>query len=584
MLWRQEIPERDADLCRQQNLALAHALGGDTTVVNPSRVLRLGGSIAWPAKPGRVLERTEFHLFDDDRPKVYVSGQLARAFPPQSATSSKPVEVTQDRADQPSAAKPELRIGSEFDGVSVEACLDRIRAGEHWHDNLVRLTGHWIARGWSDAEILTAAEGLTLAGYTIDQTRREVAQMIAGGRAKWSIPNPQHAVLDNPVPSPLRATPLAPLVFEEIPRRDWVVMRRLIRKFVTILFGAGGLNKSSFTMQEAVGVALGRCLNGEPFSVKQSGRVWIYNNEDPVDELRRRLAAICLNWHITPGDLQPRLFLDSGLDRRLIVMKQEHRIAVATPDADALAAEIQRNGIDLLIVDPFIRVHQVDENDNPAIDAVIEQFSRIASRCNCCISLVHHGRKTPPSAVKTTGNADNARGASALKDAVRLAHELTEMTERDAERLGVGDAERPWLIRLDDAKNNMSPPAESAIWFKRKGVLLPNGLPPLGADPDNVGVLEPWTPPDVRAPISRHACNQILDDIDLRWKAGNPYSANHQARGRYVVPRMVKEHGVPKASAEELLNSWFANGIVADEVFDTHRKATGLRVLRFIHD
>ena len=162
-------------------------------------------------------------------------------------------------------------------------------------------------------------------------------------------------------------------------------------------------------------------------------------------------------------------------------MKQEHRIAVATPDADALAAEIQRNTIDLLIVDPFIRVHQVDENDNPAIDAVIEQFSRIASRCNCCISLVHHGRKTPPGAVKTTGNADNARGASALKDAVRLAHELTEMTERDAERLGVGDAERPWLIRLDDAKNNMSPPAESAIWFKRKGVLLPNGLPPLGA-------------------------------------------------------------------------------------------------------
>ena len=47
---------------------------------------------------------------------------------------------------------------------------------------------------------------------------------------------------------------------------------------------------------------------------------------------------------------------------------------------------------------------------------------------------------------------------------------------------------------------------------------------------------------------------------------------------------MVKEHGVPKASAEDLLNSWFANGVVVDEVFDTHRKATGLRVLRFIHD
>ena len=202
MLWRMELPERDAGLCRQQNLALAEALGGDRTVVNPSRVLRLGGSIAWPAKPGRVLERTEFCVFDDGRPKVYLSGQLAKAFPPQPATS-KPFEGIADRAQPSAAAKPDLKIGSEFDGVSVEACLAAVRAGDHWHDNLVRLTGHWIARGWSDEEVLTAAEGLTLAGYTIDQTRREVAQMIAGGRAKWDIPNPQHTLDDVPATVPL---------------------------------------------------------------------------------------------------------------------------------------------------------------------------------------------------------------------------------------------------------------------------------------------------------------------------------------------------------------------------------------------
>lgn len=48
MLWRLETPERDADLCRRQNLALAEALGGDTTVVNPSRVLRFAAR-----SPGR---------------------------------------------------------------------------------------------------------------------------------------------------------------------------------------------------------------------------------------------------------------------------------------------------------------------------------------------------------------------------------------------------------------------------------------------------------------------------------------------------------------------------------------------------
>jgi hypothetical protein len=79
----------------------------------------------------------------------------------------------------------------------VEACLARVRAGGHWHDNMVRLTGHWIARGWSNEEILTAAESLTLDGYTVAETRREVSQMIAGGRANWNIANPTHEVGDD---------------------------------------------------------------------------------------------------------------------------------------------------------------------------------------------------------------------------------------------------------------------------------------------------------------------------------------------------------------------------------------------------
>ena len=185
--WRLETPERDPEVCRRQNRALALALGGDPSVVNPGRVLRLAGSIAWPTKPGRTVERTELHTFDDGRPKIYFPGQLAKAFP-----RSVPSGPTHLRIRERGAT---LNIGSEFDGVTVEACLAAIRAGDHWHNHLVRLTGHWIARGWSDAEILTAAEALTLTGYTVDQTRREVARMIEGGRAKWNIPNPEHQVV-----------------------------------------------------------------------------------------------------------------------------------------------------------------------------------------------------------------------------------------------------------------------------------------------------------------------------------------------------------------------------------------------------
>ena len=38
MLWRLEEPVRDAATCREQNIALAKALGGDPSVVNAGRV------------------------------------------------------------------------------------------------------------------------------------------------------------------------------------------------------------------------------------------------------------------------------------------------------------------------------------------------------------------------------------------------------------------------------------------------------------------------------------------------------------------------------------------------------------------
>ena len=57
--WRLASPISDPEMYRRLNRALAEALGGDPTVINPGRVMRLAGSIAWPRKKGRIVERTE---------------------------------------------------------------------------------------------------------------------------------------------------------------------------------------------------------------------------------------------------------------------------------------------------------------------------------------------------------------------------------------------------------------------------------------------------------------------------------------------------------------------------------------------
>jgi AAA domain len=448
--WRLEAPERDPEACRRQNRALAMALGGDVTVVNPGRVLRLAGSIAWPTKAGRTVERTELHTFDDGRPRVYFPGQLAKAFPPVNTEGSDPDQRTDRGAT--------LNIGSEFDGVTVEACLAAIRAGDHWHNQLVRLTGHWITRGWSDAEILTAVEALTLPGYTVDQTLREVARMIEGGRAKWNIPNPEHQVADPADNLP----PLAPDFLEQLnvsmlPRRRWLLEGTLLRSNVTVEVAPPGAGKSTLGIEQAVAIVTGRAITGH--EVHEQTKVWIYNNDDDGDELKRRFAAVLQHWAIPFAKIGGRLALNSGADRPLLVARVDRAGNVTRlPDVGACIEHIRAHGIGVFIVDPFVETHEVSENSNEQIKAVAAMFREIARRGECAVMLVHHTAKPPQGASDGhAGNLNTARGASALVGVARIVQTLFSMSPKDAERYGVAEEERHLYVRLDDAKANVSP-------------------------------------------------------------------------------------------------------------------------------
>jgi hypothetical protein len=92
LYWVQEEAVTDLDMVRRQNAALAAVLGGDRAVVNCGRIMRLPGSIAWPAKPGRIVEMTELRTWTDRAP-AYVEGEVATAFPLDAARPKKLSEV-----------------------------------------------------------------------------------------------------------------------------------------------------------------------------------------------------------------------------------------------------------------------------------------------------------------------------------------------------------------------------------------------------------------------------------------------------------------------------------------------------------
>jgi len=79
--WRLEepitAPEQHRALCG----GLADNLDGDRAVTNPSRIMRLAGSVAWPTKPGRVAEMTSVVRLKYP-PRSHAVEEVARAYPP----------------------------------------------------------------------------------------------------------------------------------------------------------------------------------------------------------------------------------------------------------------------------------------------------------------------------------------------------------------------------------------------------------------------------------------------------------------------------------------------------------------------
>jgi RecA-family ATPase len=561
--WPLDEPITDPELYRHLLRTLAVGLHGDTTVTNPSRVMRLAGTIAWPMKEGRRTEETELIIFKERRHE-FGAGEFERAFA---------VPVTS--AVKLNTGKQANETGLNLDtGLNVDNVIGRIKAGEQWHTNMVRVVAHWINRGWSDTEIQLAAQAFTLSGYTPEDTYREVQQAIEGARRKWDTPNAEHTIDDTP--PELNATPLGILDPAAIPAREWVLGNRLIRSFVTLTIAPGGIGKSTLTTQEAIAVATGRAITGD--LVHEKGKVWLYNNEDPLEELHRRIAAICLKWGIPSEEIGDRIFLDSGLTRRLLVAKKTKAGIIQTPDVLALISEINRHDIRVLVVDPFVRCHDADENDNSQIDFVAAQFSHIAQATGCAISLVHHTRKMPTGTPSSfAGDVDSGRGASALSNAVRAAHTLSPMGKNDAEKLDIPDEDKSRYVRLDDAKGNMSPPAQGARWFQRKGIPLPNADDKLGLEPDEVGVLEVWIPPPVDRSITHENARLILEEVDKRWNEQEPFSVAPQSP-RYLGKYMKEELKINRSHAKSILDAWISNSVIVSKEYDKRNKTKGAKV------
>lgn len=95
--------------------------------------------------------------------------------------------------------------------------------------------------------------------------------------------------------------------------RPWIIKRLLLRRALTLLVRRGGVGKSTMALQLAISCALGLPFMGFPIVGGKPLRVALFNNEDDLDELNRRIAAVCVRFGIDYASTARQFVYRSGV-------------------------------------------------------------------------------------------------------------------------------------------------------------------------------------------------------------------------------------------------------------------------------
>jgi hypothetical protein len=356
---------------------------------------------------------------------------------------------------------------------------------------------------------------------------------------------------------------------EDLPPREWLLGTNFCKGFLSGLTGSGGTGKTAIRLLQLIALALGRSdLTKEHVFIRT--RVLLVCLEDNEIELRRRIRAACRHHGIDPKELHGWLAYWTPKDLKFLQMTQFGQ-AEEGGLATALRRIIKKLGIGLVCIDPFVKSHSANENDNVLVDRAVTLFLHVAHECGCACDYVHHHKK----GLQLAGDKDAGRGASSLADASRLVKTAITMTEKEAEEFGVKDHDRKFLIRLDDAKINIAPPAAEAVWFKLVGVNIGNATEtyPKG---DNIQSVERWYPPSFD--LHKSHIITIFNAIRRGPEPDERYSGNPKSDD-WAATLIQEITGCTETRAERLLNDWIKNSVLIESKYYSKkrkRQAPGL--------
>lgn len=160
----------------------------------------------------------------------------------------------------------------------------------------------------------------------------------------------------------------------------WLVTDLWLEHSVGLIGGEPKCYKSFLALDLAVAIASGTaCLRR--YSVPNPGPVLLYAAEDALHIVRQRLEGICAaaGCALQGLDLQvitvPTLRLDLPADRDRL----QHTVESLRPR--------------LLILDPFVRLHRIDENASGEVAPLLAYLRELQRHFALAVLVVHHAKK-----------------------------------------------------------------------------------------------------------------------------------------------------------------------------------------------
>ena len=332
--------------------------------------------------------------------------------------------------------------------------------------------------------------------------------------------------------------------FKDIPHRDWIMNGLILKGYISAIFAPGGVGKSLFQLALAVSIASNRDFLS--LGLERRARVLLINNEDDENEFLRRLAAIVNVHNIDISLLDGMLWQFSGYGKSFTVARMLGGQVIREDVVDSLDTFISENEIDVVLIDPFVSTHNVNENDNNFMDKVIQEYKTIAHKHNVAINMIHHTTKSSSANGRMAGSAESGRGASAIKDALRAVVTLAPMLPSEVVSFELLPEPYHKYIRLDSGKNNYAANLGGPQWFIKHSVRIDNGEYSVCLRPvhltkvDSEDRRRKWNPDKVAKTLELIFKSEGLPESLLWSKASLPFCKMHDISNNSATDHIKK--------------------------------------------